>query len=157
MPRRSVKKDKTAYQLSRERAGLTREAASEKLVFITPSRIEKIESERSAPHPEEVLAMAEAYGDPLLRNEFCTNECPIGRKYIPRLGKKSLSRITLEMSVKLNELVDCRDRLMSITMDDTVTQDEEKDLSGILESLDQMSALIESFKLWAEDAMKRGK
>ena len=61
MPRRSTRENKTVYQLSRERAGLTREAAAERMVFLTAARIEKIESERSAPHPEEVLAMAEAY------------------------------------------------------------------------------------------------
>ena len=84
MPRRSTRENKTAYQLSREHAGLTREAAAERMEFISAARIEKIESERSAPHPEEVLAMAEAYGDPMLRNEYCTRECPIGKKYVPR-------------------------------------------------------------------------
>ena len=63
MPRRSTKENKTAYQLSRERAGLTREAAAERMEFISAARIEKIENERSELHPEEVLAMAEAYGD----------------------------------------------------------------------------------------------
>ena len=60
MPRKSTKENKTVYQLSRERAGLTREAAAERLEFISAARIEKIENERSELRPEEVLAMAEA-------------------------------------------------------------------------------------------------
>ncbi len=154
MPRRSVRENKTVYQLSRERAGFTREAAAERLGFMTPARIEKIESERSAPHPEEVLAMAEAYADPLLRNAYCTQECPIGRKYVPRAEEKSLSQITLEMVVTLNELMRDRDRLMEITVDGAVTEDEERDFRSIRDNLERMSGAIESLKLWLDGAQR---
>ena len=157
MPRRSVKENKTVYQLKREAAGLTREAAAERLEFISSARIEKIESERSAPHPEEVLAMAEAYGDPLLRNVYCSQECPIGQKYIHRLEKKPLSQITLEMCVTLNELMRERDRLMEITVDGSISPEEEPDFRGIQENLEKMSSAIESLKLWVDGAMGRRK
>ena len=153
MPRRSVKENKTVYQLRREAAGLTREAAAERLEFISAARIEKIESERSAPHPEEVLAMAEVYGDPMLRNVYCTQECPIGRRYIPRLKEKSLSQITLEMCVTLNELMRERDRLMEITVDGSISPEEEPDFRGIQDNLEKMSSAIESLKLWVDGAM----
>ena len=155
MPRRSTRENKTVYQLSRERAGLTREAAAERMVFLTAARIEKIESERSAPHPEEVLAMAEAYRDPLLRNRYCTQECPIGKRYVPRAEEKSLSQITLEMVVTLNELMRDRDRLMEITVDGTISGEEERDFRGIRENLDRMSSAIESLKLWVDGAAGR--
>ena len=51
MGKRSVRENKNIYQLSREAKGLTREAASELLTFMSPERIEKIESEKSFPHP----------------------------------------------------------------------------------------------------------
>lgn len=153
MPRRSTKENKTAYQLSRERAGLTREAAAERMEFISAARIEKIENERSELHPEEVLAMAEAYGDPMLRNAYCTQECPIGKKYVPPLEEKSISQITLEMCVTINELMRDRDRLMEITVDGTITQDEVKDFQSIRENLDRMSSAIESLKLWVDEKM----
>lgn len=156
MPRRSTRENKTAYQVSRERAGLTREAAAERLEFITAARIEKIESERSAPHPEEVLAMAEVYGDPMLRNQYCTVECPIGRKYVPHAEEKSISQITLEMIVTLNDLMRDRDRLMEITVDGTISEEEERDFRKIRENLDRMSTAIESLKLWVDGAMDRG-
>ncbi len=155
MPRRSTRENKTVYQLSRERAGLTREAAAERMTFVTAARIDKIESERSAPQPEEVLAMAEAYGDPMLRNEYCTRECPIGRKYVPRLEEKSISQITLEMVVALNELMRDRDRLMEITVDGAITREEEPDFRAIRENLDRMSAAIESLKLWVDGAARQ--
>ena len=38
---------------------------------ITPERIEKIENERTLPHPDEVLLMAEKYKQPGLCNYYC--------------------------------------------------------------------------------------
>ena len=157
MPRRSVRENKNVYQQSRESAGLTREAAAERMEFISAARIEKIENERSELHPEEVLAMAEAYGDPLLRNAYCTQSCPIGRKYVPRLEEKSLSQITLEMVVTLTELERAKDRLMEITVDGTVAEDELRDFNAIRENLEKMRAAIESLRLWADGAMGKDK
>jgi hypothetical protein len=125
--------------------------------LITSARIEKIESERSAPHPEEVLAMAEAYGDPMLRNTYCTQECPIGKKYVPRAEEKSISQITLDMVVTLNDLMRDRDRLMEITVDGTISAEEQKDFRKIRENLDRMSGAIESLRLWVDGAMGKEK
>ena len=58
MGRKSTKENKNNYQMCRESAGLTREAAAEVLEFVSADRIEKIESGKSLPHPEEILAMA---------------------------------------------------------------------------------------------------
>ena len=61
MGRKSTKENKNIYQISRENNGLTRDAAAERLEFISSDRIEKIESEKSNPHPDEILAMAECF------------------------------------------------------------------------------------------------
>lgn len=82
------------YQLSREALGLTREAAAEKLEFLSPDRIEKIENEKSLPHPEEILTMADAYKNPSLCNCYCSHECPIGQQYVPEIQIKDLSQIS---------------------------------------------------------------
>ena len=58
MARVSTKENKNIYFRSREERGLTREEASELLNGLTADRIEKIENERSLPHPDEVLMMA---------------------------------------------------------------------------------------------------
>ena len=52
MARMSTKENKNIYQLTREGLKLTRETASELLEVIPPERIEKIENERSLPHPD---------------------------------------------------------------------------------------------------------
>ena len=57
MARKSTRENKNIYQRIREGLGLTREEASDLLVTMSPERIEKIENERSMPHPDEVLLM----------------------------------------------------------------------------------------------------
>ena len=52
MARKSTKENKNIYQRTREGLGLTREEASALLDTMSPERIEKIENERSMPHPE---------------------------------------------------------------------------------------------------------
>ena len=68
MARVSTKENKNIYQLTRESLKLSREAAGELLESIPPERIEKIENERSLPHPDEVLVMSDKYKQPSLCN-----------------------------------------------------------------------------------------
>ena len=97
MARVSTKENKNIYQLTREGLKLSREAASELLESIPPERIEKIENERSLPHPDEVLVMSDKYKQPSLCNYYCANQCPIGQEYVPEIKVKDLSQIVLEM------------------------------------------------------------
>lgn len=120
MGKKSTKEDKNIYFLSREEAGMTRAEAAEAL-YISEDRIERIEYEKSAPHPDEVLAMADCYKNPTLCNYFCAHECPIGREYVPEVKIKDLSQITLEMLANLNALTKEKDRLVEITVDGNIT------------------------------------
>ncbi len=150
--RKSTKENKNVYQISRESAGLTREAASEKLAFVSSDRIEKIESEKTLPHPEEILAMADCYKNASLCNYFCANECPIGQEYIPQIQITSLSQITLEMLSTLNLLQREKDRLIDIAVDGNISSDEMPDFLSIQKHLDQLSLAIEALKIWANQA-----
>ena len=154
MGRRSVKENKTVYQQYREEQGLTREAASELLEFISADRIEKIEGEKVLARPEEVMKMAEVYKKPALNNYFCTEECPIGRKYVPKVELKDLSQITLEMLATLNALDKEKNRLIEITVDGVVSEDEVQDFDAIRKRLDDMSRAISSLSLWVDSVNK---
>ena len=90
MGRTSTKENKNSYQLAREELGLTREKASELLETIAPERIEKIENERTVPRPDEVLTMAEKYKRPSLCNCYCSQQCPIGQRYVPFVTRREL-------------------------------------------------------------------
>lgn len=157
MGRSSTKDNKNIYQQSRENAALTREAAAEQLEFISESKIEKIEYEKTIPHPEEVLAMAKCYKDPALCNYYCSHECPIGQEYVPEVKFKELSQITLEMLASLNSLEKEKNRLIEISLDGEISQDELNDFQKIREQLGQISLAIDSLQLWVEKAIIDGK
>lgn len=157
MGRKSTRENKNAYQISRESQNLTRDAAAELLDFISADRIEKIESEKSVPHPEEILAMAECYKNPSLCNYYCSHECPIGQEFVPEVQVKDLAQITVEMMVSLNKLAKEKDRLLEITVDGQITEDEMSDFAKIEEELDEMSMTIDSLKLWVSNSVAAGK
>ena len=157
MGRKSTKENKTVYQKSREAMGYTRDAAAEKLEFISSDRIEKIEYEKSMPHPEEVMAMAECYKTPSLCNYFCSHECPIGIEYVPEIQEKELSQITLEMLATLNKLTKAKERLIEITVDGELTEDEIPDFLQIKGELEKMAMAIDSLNLWIDQTIATGK
>ena len=150
MPRKSTRSNKTIYQISREKAGLTREAASEKMSFMSEDRIENIESGRTTPQPEDILEMARVYSDPLLCNSFCSTQCPIGKKYVPTISKKELSQITLEVLNNINALYKSKDQLVSITVDGEISNHEVEDFSKIYDHLKQLSIASTALQLWLE-------
>lgn len=156
MGKKSVKENKNAYQISREEAGLTREAASQVLEYISSDRIEKIESEKSLPHPDEIMAMSKAYKDPELCNYFCSNECPIGKKYVPEIKMKELSQITLEMLASLNAMEEEKKRLIEITVDGKISEDEKGDFETIRNKLKDISMSIQSLQMWVDNAILTG-
>ncbi len=157
MGRKSTKENKNIYQLNREDAKLTREAAAERLGFISSDRIEKIESEKSLPHPDEILALAKCYKNPSLCNYYCSHECPIGKEYVPEVQIKDLSQITLEMLASLNKINNEKDRLIEITVDGSISSDEMKDFETIQSQLSQISIAIDSLQLWVEKALIDGR
>ena len=156
MARASVKKNKNPYQLTREKLELTREKASELLETISPERIEKIENERSEPHPEEVLLMAAKYRQPGLCNYYCANQCPIGQQYVPQVQAKELPQIVLEMLASLNSARKRQERLIEITVDGEITADELADFVYIQEELEQISLAVETLQLWSERMLATG-
>lgn len=156
MARVSTKENKNIYHKTRESLKLTREAASELLETIPPERIEKIENERSLPHPDEVLVMSEKYKQPTLCNYYCANQCPIGQEYVPEIKIKDLSQIVLEMLASLNSMNKRKDRLIEITADGTISNDELKDFIFIQEELEKISITVETLQLWSEKMLATG-
>ncbi len=150
MGRASTKENKNIYQITREALELSREKASELLETIPPERIEKIENEKSMPHPDEVLAMSKGYKKPSLCNHYCSTQCPIGKEYVPEVKVKELSSIVLEMLASLNSVNNKKDRLIEIAADGKIETDEIDDFIYIQEELEKISITVETLQLWAE-------
>ena len=157
MGKQSVKPNKNIYFQCREKLGLTREEAEERLEGITASRIEKIENDRVAIHPEDVLIMADGYKSPELCNYYCSNECPIGKVHVPEVKIKDLSQIILELVVSLNGLQNKKDQLMEITVDGRIENDEVETFVRIQNELERMSMTVDALRLWSEQMLVNGK
>lgn len=156
MARISTKKDKNIYQQTRENLDLSRDSASELLEWISPERIERIENEKSSPNPDEVLQMADKYKVPRLCNYYCSHQCPIGQEYVPEIKTKELSQIVLEMLASLNSMNKKRERLIEITADGKIGNDEIEDFIYIQEELERISITVETLQLWSEKMLANG-
>lgn len=150
MGRMSVRENKSVYQQLREELGLSRDKASELLEWISPEQIERIESGKKTASPDEVVQMAEKYQDPSLRNHYCTAECAIGSKYVPEVKIKHLSQIVLAMLSTMNTVKKKQERLIEITADGRIENDEIDDFIQIQQELEKISLTVEALKLWAE-------
>jgi hypothetical protein len=124
--------------------------------YVSESRIEKIESEKASAHPEDIVAMAKAYKKPGLCNYYCSHECAIGQEQVPEIKEQSLSEIVLGMLSALNTLNKDKDRLIDITADGIISEDELPDFVRIQEQLDNMSMTLDAMKLWVDNTIASG-
>ena len=162
MGRASTKKDKNAFQLAREKRGLTREKASE--LFdksgwqgLSPERIERIESGRvENPEPYDVLAMSEVYCDPALCNYYCTHVCKIGERYAREISADDLPQIILGLVSSINSLSDRRDRLIEIFSNGRVDDGEIADFAEIQSELERISASVDSLRYQTDKMIADG-
>lgn len=138
MSKETTKENQNPYFLVRDEKDWTREyVCYEKLDgLISHNKLEKIENDRVNIHPDDVLLLAQAYDAPELCNHYCSNECPIGQKYVPEIQVKDLSRIVLEMLASLNSVEKEKNRLIEITADGEITDDELQDFVAIQEQLE---------------------
>ena len=157
MGKKSIKENKNIFFESREEAGLTRAQASELIGTISESRLEKMETGKTAIYPEDVVDMSVAYKKPELCNYYCTHECRIGKTSVPEVKMSSLSEIVLAMLSALNSLDRQKERLIDITADGQITDDELDDFVCIQKQLDQIDLTVESLKLWMQSTIAEGK
>ncbi len=156
MGRKSTRDNKTIYQIAREEAGFTRSEASETIGFMSESVIEKIEYEQSEPDPDEVLAMARAYKKPELCNYYCSQECPIGHEYVPKVKTSELSQIVLQLLASQNSLEKEKNRLIEITVDGTISAEEVRDFVRIQNVINHISLAADAMRLWIDQRIAAG-
>ena len=84
-------------------------------------------------------------------------ECTIGRQSIPEVKLHSLSEITLKTLASLNDLEKKKDRMIEITADGEITEDEYEDFARIQDQLQKISMGVEALKLWVNNAIANGR
>ena len=76
---------------------------------------------------------------------------------MPEVKIKDLSQITLEMLASLNSMEKEKNRLIEITVDGQITDDEMGDFKKIQERLSNISMAIDSLQLWLQKSIADGK
>lgn len=152
MGKKSIKENKNIYQQTRDDLNMTRSMVADATNgILSESRIEKLESGALNARPEDVLLMAEVYKRPELCNYFCTKECAIGKRYVPEVETiHDLPQIAMELLSNLNALNRDKERLIDITADGKITDDERRDFEEFKKHIHEMSLAIETLKLWAD-------
>ena len=100
--------------------------------------------------------MSQKYQNPTLCNYYCSQQCPIGEQYVPRIQVKELPAIIMEMLAALNSVYRNRDRLIDIAADGRLGKDEIQDFITIQNELEHISQTVEALQLWAETLLADG-
>ncbi len=159
MGRKSIKENKSYYQLVREERNITRAYVENKSNgSLSASRLEKLENESLNVQPADVIIMADLYETPELCNHYCTTECPIGKMYVPSVDTiHDLPQITVELLSKLNALNREKDRMIDIAADGAIGDDEIEDFNLFCQHLEDMKLAIETLRLWADKTSRKKK
>ena len=144
------------YLEVRDRLDLTRDEASELLETISAEKLGRIETEKQLPSPEDVMIMAEKYGEPNIRNYYCAKQCPMGQHFVPVIKFSDLERIVLKLVSSMNAMKAKQDRLIEIAEDGIITENELLDFISIQKDLEKVSLAVSALELWTEKMMSSG-
>lgn len=103
--------------------------------------------------PDNILRMADLYRAPELRNLYCREMCPLGGD-VPVLELEDLDRITVKAMASLRKAAETKELLLDITEDGVITDEEKPSLKRILATLDEITAIAQSLKVWTEKNLR---
>lgn len=156
-----MKENTNVYFQSRKRAASyneklwSREGAAE-LLGISVSTLADYELGNTKVMPvDKVVLMADLYKAPELITGYCMNECPV-HGFLPLATEgKSLEGVALRLLKGFNEnaLKDMRDKLIEITADGQITDDEVPVLRKIITRLEDLVEVISEMKIVGEKYM----
>lgn len=155
MGKSATKASDNIYYLARKEASKTNEdfTSREKtaeILGIDRTRLARIELDTIQPYPEEVLLMAKSYNSPELSNQFCSNECPIGKLTVPKVQMDDFDRLSLKVLGSLKDIDNIRMSLIAISEDGVIDESEKETFYSILDSLEKISTNANALKLWAQ-------
>ena len=156
MGRRASKANRNIYYQARSEAAKedpifsSRETASERL-GIERSRLARIELDKVQPYPEEVLIMSGQYRAPYLCDDFCRNVCAIGvnrllGEKIQNINNDSFERLSLRFISNAHTVEETSRRLVEISKDGKVSQEEYESFHRVLQSMDELTETIREIK-----------
>lgn len=131
----------------------SRESAAD-IMGMDRGRLYRIETGIADPHPEEILLMADLYGDPKLMNWYCREKCPLGGD-VPLIEDQTIEKLTVRALASLRKSEGVKDILLDIMGDGIITDDELPALHEIIATLDELNEINQNLKNWTAQYQKR--
>lgn len=105
-----------------------------------------------------VLMMADIYGAPELKANYCKHECPIGKDLPIATSTGSISEVTVRLLNSLDEeaIKSQKADILKIAADGEVDLSERERLRRIIQNLEKISEAISELKMFTEGALNNG-
>ncbi len=158
MPNITAKTSSNAFYIARCKASAHNEQLSSRegaadIMSIDRGRLYRIESGITNPYPEEIHLMADLYHAPELRNYYCRSCCPIGGNF-PKIEDEDLDRISIKAFNSFKKIKSAKETLLEIVADGVIDDSEKEDLDIIIKVLDEVNAITQELKCYAEKHLK---
>lgn len=137
---------------------LSRESAAEQL-GMSVSSLADAELGLSKFMPvEKAVLISDRYNAPWLLNHYCLNECPIGCRHSISANVENIDRVTLKLIKKMrtDDLSSIKDKLVDISEDGIISDDEKPELKNIVDYLDELAKTISELKTISTMALNGG-
>lgn len=103
--------------------------------------------------PDSILRMADIYNAPELRNMYCREMCPLGCD-VPKLELEDLDRISVKALSSFRKMSAAKESLLDIVEDGVIVEDEMPELEKVMKTLDEVSGIAQSLRVWVEKNLK---
>ena len=131
----------------------SREGAAE-ICGIDRTRLARVELGTKTPYPEEVVIMADSYNAPELINWHCANDCPIGKKTVPKLTLNNADRAVLNFMAAFIKLKDSEREINELVVqaaeNETLNVGIMPLLTRTIEKANEFSIRAQELSLWAK-------
>lgn len=105
---------------------------------------------------DKVVIMADAYNAPELLNNYCCNECPIGKRIIEPIDKENIDnlfRFAVLTSNTLDESPTIQKALLKIVEDGVIDESEKEELAAIVDFFSKLEMRASELKVYAKKLM----
>ena len=105
-----------------------------------------------------VALMADLYGCPELKANYCKNECPLGRDLTLATEVSPIERVTLNIlsGLSTGKIEQIKQQLIDIAADGVIDSSEAPQMRGIVDYLGRLSKSVAELQLLCEKQLKDG-
>lgn len=102
---------------------------------------------------DKVVRMSDVYNAPMLLNNYCCNECPIGKRIAPQIDKLNIENIykfAISATNDLEESTNVQKTLLKIVDDGIIDESEKEELGYIINFFSSLEKRAAELRILAE-------